>query len=174
MRSSRERHYGIGSVVDLIAHKEYANTLMLTAIREHPEASQDPELLELLHHILVSNRFWTLACLGRPFDLLQETIQPATLDALIESYEATQAEENAWMARATESELARMLDSPLIPGARCTVAQALMQVCMHSQGHRAQCAKMLRRLGATPPMTDFILWLANRAARSRGIWTQAE
>lgn len=149
---------------DLIAHKAHANTLMLTAIREHPEASQDPELLALLHHILVSNRFWTLACLGHPFDLQQETTPPATLDDLIERYEATQAEENAWMARATESEFARTLDSPLIPGTRCTVAQALMQVCMHSHGHRAQCAKILRRLGGTPPMTDFILWLANRAA----------
>ena len=146
---------------DLIAHKEYANTLMLEAILKHPEASRDPELLELLHHILVSNRFWTLTCLGLPFDRAQETIPPATLDALIEKYDATQRDENAWMARATESDLARTLDSPLIPGARCTVAQALMQVCMHSQGHRSQCAKMLRRRGGTPPTTDFILWLAN-------------
>jgi uncharacterized damage-inducible protein DinB len=147
---------------DLMAHKEHANTVMLEAILEHPEASRDPELLELLHHVLVSNRFWTLTCLGLPFDRAQETIRPATLDALIEKYETTQRDENAWMARATESDLARTLDSPLIPGARCTVAQALLQVCMHSQGHRAQCAKMLRRLGGTPPMTDFILWLANR------------
>lgn len=136
--------------------------LMLSAIREHPAASRDPELLELLHHILVSNRFWTLACLGQPFDRAQETIVPETLEALIAKYEATQREENAWMARAGEADLARSIDSPLIPGARCTVAQAMMQVCLHSQGHRAQCAKMLRRLGGTPPMSDFILWLANR------------
>ena len=149
---------------DLIAHKAYANSLMLTAIREHPDASTDPELRELLHHILVSNRFWTLTCLGLPFDRAQETIGPTTLEALIENYDVTQHIENAWMAGATEAEMARMIDSPLIPGARCTVAQALLQVCMHSQGHRSQCAKMLRRLGGTPPMTDFILWLANRSA----------
>ena len=149
---------------DLMAHKEYANTLMLSAIREHPEASRDPELLELLHHILVSNRFWTLTCLGLPFDRAQETIVPATLDALIEHYDKTTSLENTWIESATEPEMARMIDSPLIPGARCTVAQALMQVCMHSQGHRSQCAKMLRRLGGTPPMTDFILWLANQSA----------
>ena len=147
---------------DLIAHKAYANSLMLTAIREHPDASRDPELRELLHHILVSNRFWTLTCLGLPFDRAKETIVPATLDALIENYDVTQHIEDAWMAGATEAEMARMIDSPLIPGARCTVAQALMQVCMHSQGHRSQSAKMLRRLGGTPPMTDFILWLATR------------
>ena len=148
---------------DLMAHKEYANTAMLGAIREHPEASRDPELLELLHHILVSNRFWTLTCLGLPFDRVKETIVPATLDALIETYDVTQRQEETWMARATDAELARSIDSPLIPGTQCTVAQALMQVCMHSHGHRSQCAKMLRRLGGTPPMTDFILWLAGRA-----------
>ena len=153
---------------DLIAHKEHANTLMLSAIREHPEASRDPELRELLHHILVSNRFWTLTCLGQPFDAAQETIVPATLDALIEKFDATQREENAWLASAGESELSRSIDSPLIPGARCTVAQAIVQVCMHSQGHRAQCAKMLRRLGGTPPMTDFILWLAHRPVSVQG------
>ena len=150
-----------------MAHKAYANSLMLSAIREHPQAATDPELLELLHHILVSNRFWTLTCLGLPFDRAQETIVPATLDALIESYDATQRDESAWMARATEPEMSRTIDSPLIPGARCTVAQAMMQVCMHSQGHRSQCAKMLRRLGGTPPMTDFILWLANRSVPVR-------
>ena len=153
---------------DLIAHKAYANSLMLAAIREHPDASRDPELGELLHHILVSNRFWTLTCLGLPFDRAQETIVPATLEALIENYDVTQHIENAWLAGATEAEMARMIDSPLIPGARCTVAQALMQVCMHSQGHRSQCAKMLRRLGGTPPMTDFILWLATRPVPVQG------
>ncbi len=148
---------------DLMAHKEHANTQMLSAICEHPQASRDPELLELLHHILVSNRFWTLTCLGLPFDRAKETMVPATLDALIETYDVTQRQEETWMARATDAELARSIDSPLIPGTQCTVAQALMQVCMHSQGHRSQCAKMLRRLGGTPPMTDFILWLAGRA-----------
>lgn len=152
---------------DLIAHKASANTLMLTAIRDHPEASRDPELRELLHHILVSNRFWTLKCLGRPFDRAQETIVPATLDELIGTYDATQRDEKTWMDGATEAEMARTIDSPLIPGARCTVAQAMMQVCMHSQGHRSQCAKMLRRLGGTPPMTDFILWLATQSAPAR-------
>ena len=149
---------------DLMAHKAYANTLMLTAIREHPDASRDPELRELLHHILVSNRFWTLTCLALPFDRSKETIVPATLDEVIATYDETQRDEKRWMARASEDEMARPIDSPLIPGARCTVGQAMMQVCMHSQGHRSQCAKMLRRLGGTPPMTDFILWLANQSA----------
>ena len=149
---------------DLMAHKAHANTAMLMAIREHPDAAADAELVALLHHILVANRFWTLTCLGLPFDHAKETAVPATLEQLIESFDSTQRDESAWMARATQADLVREIDSPLIPGTRCTVAQAMMQVCMHSQGHRSQCAKMLRRLGGTPPMTDFILWLASRTA----------
>jgi uncharacterized damage-inducible protein DinB len=40
----------------------------------------------------------------------------------------------------------------------------LLQVCLHSQGHRAQAAKLLRALGGTPPMLDFILWRVDRPA----------
>jgi uncharacterized damage-inducible protein DinB len=149
---------------DLIAHKAHANETMLAAIREHPQASMDSELLELLHHMLVANRFWTLSCAGLPFDREQAMIRPGTLDALIDKYQRAQLEENAWLAGASDADLQRVLEIAAIPGGRCTVAQALMQVCLHSQGHRAQCAKMLRRLGGTPPMTDFILWLAQRSS----------
>jgi hypothetical protein len=44
------------------------------------------------------------------------------------------------------------------------VAQAYMQVCMHSHGHRSQCATRLRALGGEPPVTDFIVWLNERPA----------
>jgi uncharacterized damage-inducible protein DinB len=38
----------------------------------------------------------------------------------------------------------------------------MMQVVMHSQGHRSQCATRLRQLGGTPPAMDFVLWLKER------------
>ncbi|MEP7118173.1 MAG: hypothetical protein ABI880_11365, partial [Acidobacteriota bacterium] len=81
-----------------------------------------------------------------------------------ERFKGLQAEESAWLATATDADLAGMLDDPLIPGGRCSVAQALMQVCLHSHGHRAQCAKLLRRHGGAPPATEFIAWLASRPA----------
>ena len=34
-----------------------------------------------------------------------------------------------------------------------SVAEALLQVCMHSHGHRAQVATRLRQHGAVPPPT---------------------
>jgi uncharacterized damage-inducible protein DinB len=51
---------------------------------------------------------------------------------------------------------------PWIPGARPTLAEALMQVVMHSQNHRGQCLSRLRELGAAPPTLDFIRWVRDR------------
>ena len=49
---------------DLIAHKGHANAAVLAAIRQNEAAASDPELFELLHHILLANRFWLLSVLG--------------------------------------------------------------------------------------------------------------
>jgi uncharacterized damage-inducible protein DinB len=147
---------------DLVAHKGHANAAMLAAIRKNPAAATDPELWELLHHVLLANRFWLLAVLGLPFAHEAESQSSSSFDALIQRYQSTHEQESAWLAAATEGDLARVLKSPLIPGGKCSISQALLQVCMHTHGHRAQCAKLLRRHGGEPPTADFILWLASR------------
>jgi uncharacterized damage-inducible protein DinB len=147
---------------DLVAHKGHANVALLTAIRQNPTAASDPELWELLHHILLANRYWLLAVLGSPFVHEDEARPSPSFDALVQRYGSIQAQEATWLETATEGDLARILEDALIPNGKCSVAQALMQVCLHSHGHRAQCAKVLRRHGSVAPATDFILWLTSR------------
>ena len=154
---------------DLITHKGTANAALLHAIRQNAAAASDRELSDLLHHILVANRFWLLTTLGSPFDAAHESRVSTSFEELIDRYEAVREQESAWLQSATDDELARLLEDPLIPGGACSVAQAFMQVCMHSHGHRAQCAKRLRQLGGVPPATDFILWLANHPRLSSAI-----
>ncbi len=48
--------------------------------------------------------------------------------------------------------------------ARVSIREAMMQVVMHSQHHRGQCASRLRVFGGTPPTLDFIVWLKDRPA----------
>ena len=146
---------------DLVAHKGYADAAMLTAIRQNPTAASDPELWELLHHILLANRFWLLTVLGLPFVHEDEARRSPSFDALIQRYSGTQAQEAEWFEGATEADLARILEDARIPNGKCSVSQALMQVCLHSHGHRAQCAKLLRRHASVPPPMDFILWLTS-------------
>ena len=154
---------------DLVAHKGHANAALLDAIRQNETAAADPELRELLHHVLIANRFWLLTVLGLPFVFEDESRPSSSFAAVIERYGRTQEQESAWLAAATEAELSRVLQSPLIPGGSCSVSHALMQVCLHAHGHRAQCAKLLRRHGGVPPNTDFIVWLANRAMPGQSV-----
>lgn len=147
---------------DLVAHKGHANAALLAAVRRSEAAAADGELVDLLHHILIANRFWITAVRGVPFIEAREANVHRTLASLIDAFRATQDEESAWIAAASEEDCAATLTHPLIPGGACTVGAALTQVCLHSQAHRAQVAKMLRRHGGVPPQTDFIVWLVER------------
>ena len=152
---------------DLIAHKGYADAAMLQAILRHPAAAGDAGLRILLHHMLVANRFWLLAIAGEPFAHDDEARVPESLGVLVSSFRATHEREVAWVAGVTDARLSQMIEHPLIPGGRCRVSDALLQVCLHSQGHRSQAAKMLRALGGDPPATDFIVW---RIDRPPAVW----
>lgn len=149
---------------DLIQHKGYANAALVKAIRRHDAAAQDEELRKTLHHIILANRFWLMLILGLPFSVEEESRTPESPEAIVALYRETHAQEMEWVSQIQEADLARMLETPFIPGYSYSVAEALMQVCMHSHGHRAQCATRLRLLGGTPPNMDFILWLKERPA----------
>jgi uncharacterized damage-inducible protein DinB len=154
----------VSMLQDLIRHKVWANTTLLDSIRGHETAASDPELQKLLHHIILANRFWLLLSLGLPFAEKEESRVPESLEAIENRYRETHDKELEWMSSITEADLDGKLETPLIPGFSCSVAQALMQVCMHSQGHRVHCAALLRQLGGEPPQTDFILWVRERPA----------
>jgi len=149
---------------DLILHKGYANASLIKAIRQHEPAAQDPELTKLLHHIILANRYWLFLILGLPFAAEEQSRIPESLEAIAALYRETHAQEVEWLSQVQEHDLARILQTPFIPDLVCSVAQAMMQVCLHSQGHRVQCATRFRSLGGEPPTLDFILWLKKRPA----------
>jgi uncharacterized damage-inducible protein DinB len=149
---------------NLVRHKGYADASLLRAIRRNDRAAQDDELRRLLHHIILANRFWLTQVLSRPFVLEEESRVPESLEEVAGRYRETHVEELTWISEFDETDLARRLQSPFIPGGSCSVVEGMMQVCMHSHGHRSQCATRLRLLGGTPPALDFILWLNGRPA----------
>ena len=149
---------------DLVQHKGFANAALLRTIRNHEIAASDPDLRKVLHHILVANRFWLALILGEKFAFAEELRIPESLGTIAAQYRETHARELEWMLQVQEPDLARTVESALIPGRSCSVAQAMMQVCLHSLGHRAQCASRLRELDGEPPAMDFIFWLKDRPA----------
>lgn len=146
---------------DLLLHKAYSNAYLIKAIRQHA-AAQDPELRRVLHHIILANRYWLFLIMGLPFAIEEESRLPESLEAVSVLYRETHTQEARWISQLQEDDLARTLETPFIPGLSCSVAQAMMQVCLHTQGHRAQCATLFRSLGGEPPTLDFILWLKER------------
>jgi uncharacterized damage-inducible protein DinB len=149
-------------LADLVAHKAHANAAMVAAVSTNAVAAGDPEILALLHHILVANRFWICVIRGDEFEAGREMAVARAIPALSEAFRRTEAEEAAWLGPATDADCARVIKHPFIPGGACTVAEAFTQVCMHSHGHRSQLAKLFRARGGEPPAGDFILWLADR------------
>jgi len=152
----------LNMLCDLIQHKGFASASLLRAIQQFAPAAQDEELFKLLHHIIVANRFWLKLILNLPFVLEEETRLPESLEAIAALYRETYDQEMEWASQATDSDLTVRLESPLIPDSSFSVTEAMMQVCLHSHGHRAQCAVRLRQLGGTPPSLDYITWLKER------------
>jgi uncharacterized damage-inducible protein DinB len=151
-------------IEELMRHKWWANTALLHAIEQYPPAADDEELRRMLNHILFSNRFWLLTILGQPFDRESEMQLPANLVLIIARFKETERLESEWLAHASESDLDRMLETCSSRlGINVSVRHAILQICMHTQGHRPQCATRLRVLGGIPPGTDYVLWIKERA-----------
>lgn len=144
----------------IVAHKGDATETLLREYLRSEDAVADREIRVLFNHILVANRFWSALIRGVAFDVeheVQADRAPAELPA---AFREVQADELAWLAAASEADLAREVTQPMIPGGTCSIAEAFAQVCLHTHGHRAQIMKMLRRHGIAPSAHDFILWLA--------------
>jgi uncharacterized damage-inducible protein DinB len=154
----------LATIRDLFGHQAFTDAALLNAVRRHETAARDEALRTLLHHVLVAHRYWIHLGQGLPFSVEDETTVPDSLEVIAARYRATQVQERVWLDGLRESDLAAALESPFFPGRLIATGDALMQVCMHSHGHRSQCATRLRALGGEPPGLDFILWLKDRPA----------
>jgi len=160
----------LAMIRDLVQHKNYANAILLNAILGHEQASADAELRGLLHHVILANRFWLSLFLDQPFDVNRESQVPPSMRDVAGLYRQTYDRELDWIRGINDSDLQRALTTPFIPDRTFSLGEAAMQVCLHSHGHRSQCATRLRILGGEPPPMDFILWLKDRACAE---WSQA-
>jgi uncharacterized damage-inducible protein DinB len=153
-------------ISQLIRHKWWANHNLLRSIKNCAPAAEDAELRKLLHHVLVANRYWLLLTLSQPFIDEQEKLIPNSHAVLTEQFRQTEQLELDWLSRASTKELDRQVQPRALPGTTISVAGAMIQVALHSQGHRSQCATRLRALGGTPAPMDFVLWASEQKPTS--------
>jgi uncharacterized damage-inducible protein DinB len=146
----------------LFRHQAWADAALLQAVGAHAEAAADERPRWTLHHMVMVQRGFLALLLGRLFDREKEMQIPASLDEFERLYRETHAEELSYVGRLGAADLAQPFKMPWIPGCNISVAEALVQVVMHSQNHRGQCLTRLRELCAKPPTLDFVLWAKDR------------
>jgi hypothetical protein len=156
---------------DLVHHKNYGNAALLNSIKENEQASADPELRHLLHHIILANRFWVALFLGHPFDIDSESRVPESLDAVVALYRETHEREDQWISELHDTDLHRVLMTPFVPDRSFSLAQALMQVCLHSPRPPRTMRHEAASFRGHPPSTDFIGWLKERPTPN---WSAAD
>jgi len=154
-------------IQSLLAHMAWADAAILKAVAAHEGVFADDELRKWLHHMVVVQRFFLYLCQQLPFDMERAKQVPGALDEMERRFQEAHAEGAAYATRLDEAELARTIEFP-VPAWKDfhpSVRDALMQVVMHSEHHRAQVAMRLRTLGGAPPVTDYIIWVRDVKGR---------
>jgi uncharacterized damage-inducible protein DinB len=145
----------------LFAHQAWADASLLSAVHAHPPSIEDEWLQKTLFHIVGVQRYFMSRFMDRPFDREKESQPPASFGALVRLFQATHEEELAFVGAALPADLERRFELPFLK-TEFTVADGLTQIVMHSQNHRGQCLRYLRKQGAETPTLDYILWAKDR------------
>ena len=144
---------------DLLAHAEWANAMFLHTWGKSP-ARDHEEMRQRVGHIIgVQQGFLSIlrgAAPGGP-----PSGPPASYDDLKARAETCHAELRDFAAGLQPEALARTVHIVWFPDPPCiiTVAEALVQVAMHTQHHRGQCMTRLKDFGGEPKNVDWIIWL---------------
>jgi uncharacterized damage-inducible protein DinB len=143
------------------AHSEWADTVLLAALRAAPDAAD--AWLELAH-VIAADAVW----LSR---LEQRSNAPAlwdrrTPDDIAELRAEVSSGYRAYFERLTPAMLDTMVTYTNTKGTRfeTAVGDILLQVMLHAQYHRGKVNLLLRQSGAEPAPVDYIAFVRGAPA----------
>ncbi len=152
---------------DLMAHSEWANAVFFHAWAKSPARDHEEMRQRVGHVIGVQSGFLAIfrgeAPGGPPSG------PPASFEALKARAETSHAAMREFMAGLQPESLSRTVRIPWFPDPPCilTIADALVQVAMHSQHHRGQLMTRLKDFGGEPKNVDWIIWLWKQKPQAR-------
>lgn len=156
----------------LFTYNRWANRLLLDAARELPaeELQRDlrgsfESILGTLRHLLWGERSWLRFWTENGFGPNLAPSDYPDLSAIVASWSALEAEQDAFARALTDERLAA--DFPVQEN-DYVLGELIQHALNHSTHHRGQVVLMLRQLGHTPPGTGFRQFLtANRESLAR-------
>ena len=143
---------------DLARHQAWADAAHWKTLHENRTLLGDPEIRQRLNHMVMAARGLTALARGETPDpsSMRDTIPDAQL-------EEAMSKASVEILNALDTvDLQKMIALPRGPKGpwEAPAGVLLLQAITHSQHHRGQNASRMRQLGATPPMTDFVVWYA--------------
>jgi uncharacterized damage-inducible protein DinB len=152
---------------DLLAHSEWANAVFFHIWGKSP-ARDHEDLRQRVGHIIgVQGGFLSIFRGEQPGG--PPGGPPPSFDDLKTRAETSHAGLREFAASLDPTGLARTVRIPWFPDPPCviTVADALVQVAMHTQHHRGQCMTRLKEYGGEPKNVDWIIWLWKQKPQPR-------
>jgi uncharacterized damage-inducible protein DinB len=144
---------------DLVAHAEWANAVFFHAWGKSPARDQE-EMCRRVGHIIGVQQGFLAMLRGEPAAEPPDGPTPS-FDDLKALAVTSHAGLRDFAAALGPEGLTRAVQVPWFPDPPCviTVAEALVQVAMHTQHHRGQCMTRLKDFGGEPKNVDWIIWL---------------
>jgi uncharacterized damage-inducible protein DinB len=147
-------------LIDLARHQAWADSAHWKTLRENPALLEDAEIRTRLNHMVMAQKMLTTLARGETPDAtgMKEVESIDELESAMRKAHADLA------ASLGSTDLDKMIALPRGPSGpfEAPAGVLLLQALTHSQHHRGQNASRMRQLGATPPMTDFVIWYALR------------
>jgi uncharacterized damage-inducible protein DinB len=152
---------------ELLAHAEWANAVFFHAWAKAP-ARDHEEMRRRVDHIIMVQQGFLMTLRGEPLGD-PPAGPPASFDDLKTRARACHAGLRDFAAALDAEGLARTVRIVWFPDPPCiiTVAEALVQVAMHTQHHRGQCMTRLKDFGGEPKNVDWIIWLWKQRPQAR-------
>ncbi len=146
----------------LMAHQCWADAVFFDCWRSSPGLLENEDLRKRVTHIAIVQEGFRKLIAEEPVSRPPQA--PLESFAVLENrMRASGAALDSLVAGFNEERLANPLRIPWFQEKPCviSIAEALVQVAMHSQHHRGQCMTVLKQLGGTPKNVDWIIWLWN-------------
>jgi uncharacterized damage-inducible protein DinB len=152
---------------DLLAHAEWANAVFFNTWSKSPARDHEEMRSRVGHIVGVQEGFLSILS-GKPPEMPPGG-PPPSFEALKTRAETCHAALGAFVAALRPEALSETVRIPWFPDPPCviTVADALVQVAMHTQHHRGQCMTRLKDFGGEPKNVDWIIWLWKQKPKAR-------
>lgn len=144
---------------------EAAATLGADVDREVGKQFSAPTVKGMLAHVYGADWIWLSRWKGTSPTRIPDGTDFATLDDLRRTWDELEREQQAFLDALTDADLERVLDFRDTAGkpSRLPLGGLLQHVANHATHHRSEVATMLTMLRGSPPPTDLVVYLRQRA-----------